>query len=330
MTVVCADGNGCVLGIDIGGTKIAVAAVDAGGEMLVEGEFPSPSRDGDAMVEAFGSLIGREFDRYREKGLDVRAVGIAAAGYILQGEGILLESPNIAWRMVPLRQIAVEVTGLPAFLDNDANGAAAGERFVGAARGVDDFVYLTLGTGVGGGVYVGGKPLRGHRGMGAELGHIVIDPNGPVCGCGHRGCLEVFASGTALGREAAGVVAGDTDSVLLEMAGGEAGRITGKMVSRAAERGDRAALRAYEIWSGYLGMGIVDLIHIFDPELVVLGGGVSESGHLFIDSVRRAVSERGIASLVEGVRIVLSELGNEAGVVGAAGLAWEGIRERVL
>ncbi|MBU4301324.1 MAG: ROK family protein, partial [Actinobacteria bacterium] len=235
-----------------------------------------------------------------------------------------------AWRMVPLRQIAVEVTGLPAFLDNDANGAAAGERFVGAARGVDDFVYLTLGTGVGGGVYVGGKPLRGHRGMGAELGHIVIDPNGPVCGCGHRGCLEVFASGTALGREAAGVVAGDTDSVLLEMAGGEAGRITGKMVSRAAERGDRAALRAYEIWSGYLGMGIVDLIHIFDPELVVLGGGVSESGHLFIDSVRRAVSERGIASLVEGVRIVLSELGNEAGVVGAAGLAWEGIRERVL
>lgn len=315
----------CVLGMDLGGTKIAVAAVDPKGKILMESDITSPAKDSSMMVEYFIDLARVEFEKYRRKGLEVKAVGVSAAGYILQKEGVLLESPNIAWRNVPLRKIASEVTGLPAFLDNDANCAAAGERFVGATRGVDDFVYLTLGTGVGGGVYVDGRLIRGHRGMAAELGHILIDPDGPMCGCGRRGCLEALASGRALGREASVLAREDRKTVLLEMSKGDPDSITGKMVSRAAEQGDDVALRAFKVWSRYLGMGIVDFIHIFDPDVVVLGGGVSESGDLFINDVREVVSERGIPTLVKDVSIVLSELGNKAGVIGAAAIAWEGL-----
>lgn len=315
----------CVLGMDLGGTKITVAAVDATGKILMESDFPSPSQDAEEMVETFKVLTGKECRRYLESGLRVKAVGIAAAGYVLQEEGILMNAPNIAWRNAPLRKIAAEATGLPAVLDNDANGAAAGERFAGVTRGVDNFVYLTLGTGVGGGVYVDGKLLRGNRGMAAEAGHIVIDPNGPLCGCGNRGCLEALASGTALGHEGVGLAKKNPDTILIEMAGGDPIAITGRMVAEAARQGDDAALRALKIWSGYLGLGIVSLIHVFDPEIVVLGGGVSYSGDLFIDDVRQTVSERGIPTLVEGIPIVLSEFRGEAGVIGAAALAWEEI-----
>lgn len=318
-------GRECVLGMDVGGTKIAVAAVDARGEVLIEESFPSPSQDGEEMVETFKALIGQEFGKYLESGLRIRAVGIAAAGYILQKEGVLVEAPNIAWRNAPLRKIAAEVTGLPAVLDNDANGAAAGERFVGATRGVDSSVYLTLGTGVGGGVYVDGKLLRGNRGMAGELGHIVIDPNGPLCGCGNRGCLEALASGTALGHEGVGLARKNPDTIMIEMAGGDPNAITGRIVAEAAGQGDDSALRALKIWSRYLGLGIVSLIHIFDPEIVVLGGGVSCSGDLFINDVRQAVSERGIPALVAGIPVVLSEFRGEAGIIGAAALAWEEI-----
>ncbi|MBN2167750.1 MAG: ROK family protein [Actinobacteria bacterium] len=315
----------CLLGIDAGGTKIATAAVDTRGEILQANELETPAHDGDKMVKTFRELVASETARCRDKGLDIKAIGIAAAGYISRRDGVLIESPNIAWRMVPLKMIAEEASGLPAFLDNDANGAAAGERFAGIAKGVDDFVYITLGTGVGGGVYTDGSLLRGNRGVAAELGHIIIDPNGPVCGCGRRGCLEALASGTAMGREGAELAKQNPNTIMLEMAEGDPGKITGILVARAAGQGDETAIRAIQTWSVYLAEGIVDFIHIFDPKIVVLGGGVSESGHLFISQVQDAVIERGIRALVEGIPIVLSKLRNEAGVIGAAALAWEGI-----
>ncbi|MBN1288544.1 MAG: ROK family protein [Actinobacteria bacterium] len=319
------NGRECLLGIDAGGTKIATAAVSTRGEILEQSELQTPAHDGDKMVKTFRELVANETSRCRGKGLDIKAVGIAAAGYISRKDGVLIESPNIAWRMVPLKMIAEEASGLPSFLDNDANGAAAGERFAGIAKGVDDFVYITLGTGVGGGVYTDGNLLRGNRGVAGELGHIIIDPNGPLCGCGRRGCLEALASGTAMGRKGAELAKDNPDTILLEMAGGDPDMITGKLVTAAAEQGDETALRTIKTWSTYLAEGIVDFIHIFDPKIVVLGGGVSESGHLFIDQVRDSVIELGIRVLVEGIPILLSKLRNEAGVIGAAALAWEGI-----
>ncbi|PKQ28805.1 MAG: glucokinase [Candidatus Anoxymicrobium japonicum] len=317
----------CVIGADAGGTKIAVGAVDATGCVILRQETPSPVRDGERMVAKLMDLIKSCVHAARGEGFEAAAVGIAAAGYILHEKGVLLESPNIAWSMAPLKKISREATGLPSFLENDANAAAAGEHFTGACRSVDDFVYLTLGTGVGGGVYIDGNIYRGHRGTAAELGHMVIDPNGPVCGCGRRGCLEILASGTALEREAAELSSGSDNSLLLDMCGGDTSLITGEMVSAAAEKGDPKALEAFKRVAYYLGLGIVNLIHVFNPEMVVLGGGVARSGHLLLDELDLVIAEHGITVLVENTTIVLSTLGGDAGIVGAGAIAWEGIKK---
>lgn len=319
------DSRECILAVDAGGTKIATAVVDAGGDILEETIIASPSYDGDKMVETFRNSVATSAKNCRKKGIDVKAVGIAAAGYILYKEGVLIEAPNIAWRMVPLKMIAAETAGVPAFLDNDTICAAAGERFFGAAKGVDDFICLALGTGIGGGAYVGGKLLRGNRGMAAEFGHITVDPDGPVCGCGRKGCLEAYASGTALGRTAAELASENQATTMIEIAGGNLSLINGRTVTTAAEQGDKLAMETLAIWSNRLGLGIANLIQIFDPKLVVLGGGVSESGNLFLALVREAVLEHGIRSLVEGIPIVLSALGNKASIIGAAALALEGL-----
>jgi len=312
----------CVIAMDLGGTKIKVAGVDDCGNILGSREEPSPSDSGAAMVEALERLASGAVEEYGARGCEVKAIGVGAAGYVLQREGVMVSAPNIAWRNEHLREIAARATGLPAFLDNDANGAAAGEHLYGVARGKSDFVLLTLGTGIGGGIYAGGRLLRGHRGMASEPGHVQLDPDGPPCGCGRNGCLEALASGTALARIAREVATGEGAALL---PGGDGSEITGKTVAETARRKDPVALRAFEIWSDNLGMGVASLIHIFDPELVVLGGGVSESGELFIDLVREAVLRHGIRAIVEGVPIEISALGNDAGILGAAALAWEGL-----
>lgn len=317
--------DACVLGLDLGGTKLAMAAFDRRGKMLSRKEVRSPSHDEELMIEALLDLVGGGIESCSAEGVEVKAVGVGAAGYILYPEGILTDAPNIAWSDVPLRRIVGDRTGLPAFLDNDANAAAMGERYAGVCRAVDDFVYLTLGTGIGGGICIDGKIYHGHRGTAAEIGHMVIDPSGPECGCGRRGCLEAFASGSGLEREARAIIGNDRGSLLYRMCDGDLDRITGEMVSKAAQEGDEAAMRAFKKAAHYLGVGLVNLIHLLDPEVVVLGGGVSHSGHLLLDEVRRVISERGIPGCVEGTRIVLSTLGRDAGLFGAAAMAWEGI-----
>jgi glucokinase len=319
------DGNECVLGSDLGGTKSALAAVDGSGRILFSKEVSSPSTDEEMMVRSLLDLVDWGVSTGSDKGLHILGIGLGVAGFILHDEGVLVESPNVSWSMVPLKRLVNERSGLPAFLDNDANVAALGEHFLGVCRGVDDFVYVTIGTGIGGAICIAGKVYRGHRGTAAEIGHMVVDPEGPLCKCGKRGCLESLASGTALEREAARFMAGDKSSVLRQLCEGDAGRLTGEMISGAAEDGDPAALRAFSFIAYYLGLGLVNLIHIFDPEMVVLGGGVSHSDHFLIDEVRGVVKERGIPALVEGTEIVLSTLGRDAGLVGSAALAWEGI-----
>lgn len=315
----------CVLGIDVGGTKTACAAVDADGRILLRADIASPADDADLMIRSLLDLIADTIADCGSQGLSVVGVGLGAAGFISFEGGMLMCSPNIAWSDVPLVAIMSERTGLACFLDNDANVAAHGERFAGVCRGVDDFVYLTLGTGIGGGIFIGGRIYRGHRGTAAEPGHMVMEPGGPPCTCGQRGCLEALASGTALEREASRLARSMPAPVLTRLCGGDLSRVTGEMVSQAAEEGDLAALEAFARVAYYLGLGIVNLIHIFDPEMVVIGGGVSHSGHLLLDETRRAVLDNGIPRLVDGVTIALSTLGTQAGLLGAAAMAWEGI-----
>lgn len=258
-------------------------------------------------------------------GLEPRAVSVAAAGFIHRSDGVLLESPNINWHDVPIVGLLRHSTGLPVFLDNDATAAAAGEEWLGAGRGMRDFVFLTLGTGIGGGAFVEGNLLRGHRGTAAEFGHLVVDRSGHLCGCGRRGCLETMASGTALVREAVRFSLEDRGSALHTQAALDRSSVTGEAVAAAAKAGDKAAVRAFNSISYYLGLGIVDLIHIFDPEAVMLGGGVSGSADLFLDGLRAVIVEHGIQSLVKDVPVLVSSLGDDAGLIGAARIAWKDV-----
>ncbi len=304
---------------------MAMAAFTEGEKILFRRDTRSPSTDGELVVATLVDLLRSGAIECRERAFECSAVGIGAAAFVNFAEGLLIESPNIAWTMVPLRSIVERETGLSVYLDNDANVAALGELRYGVARGVSNFIYLTLGTGIGGAICIDGSIYRGTGGTAAELGHVVIDPEGPVCGCGRKGCLEALASGTALVREAELFAENHPESLMNAACAGDE-KLDGKAVARAAEQGDTAALEAFDRISFYLGMGVANLIHTFDPEMVVLGGGVSESGAFLLEGVRRSVREHGIEALVAGVRVELSSLGNDAALLGAAELAREGSR----
>ena len=318
-------GSGCVIAADVGAPKIAVGAVDRKGAVIFRRKESSPSRDQQAMLDDVTSLITDGIDSAHSEGFEVAACGVGAAAFVQHAGGLLLSAPTISWSDVPLQRLLREATGLPCFVDNDSTAAAAGEHLAGTCVDVDDFIYLTLGTGIGGGIFTGGRLYRGHKGTAAEFGHMTIDPDGPLCSCGRRGCLEAMASGRALEREAAVLAQLDPASLIHDMCGLEQASITGEIVAEAAARGDAAALEAFRRVGYSLGVGVANLIHAFDPAKVVLGGGMSRSGLFLLDEVERAVAERGLRELPRGVEVVLSGLGADAGLVGAGAIAWEGI-----
>jgi glucokinase len=306
------------IGVDIGGTKVAALLVDTGGSVLDRTERATPRDDLEGSIE---TVVATAQDVRSDH---VVAVGIGAAGLVDFAAGAIRFAPNNAWRETPLRDRVSEALGLPCLLDNDANAAAWAEYRFGAARGTRELLCVAVGTGIGGGIVTGGRLLRGARGFGGEIGHTIVEPGGPRCGCGNEGCWEQVASGLAiqrLGREGA---RHDPSSGLAEMAGGDAERVTGRMVTEAARGGDPAAEGILAEVGRRLGEGIAGLINILDPELVVVGGGASEAGDLLLEPAREA--SRGA---VEGrghrpeVPIVAAELGNDAGAIGAATLALE-------
>lgn len=306
-------------GIDIGGTKIAGAVVDADGRVVAEDRVESPATDPTAMEEAAARLVAGFAAEH-----GITAVGVGAAGYVASDRSTVLFAPNIAWRNEPLGADLARLTGLPVVVENDANAAAWGEFRYGAGRDIDDQLLVTVGTGVGGGIVIDGALLRGAHGVGAEIGHLCVVPDGRVCGCGNHGCLEQYASGTALVRAAREAVAASSLLArdLLQRAEGDPAKITGPMITAAAQDGDRFAIEQFERLGQWLGHGIASLAAVLDPAVVVIGGGVSEAGALLIDPLRASfeheLSGRGYRPTAE---IRLAELGNRAGVIGAADLA---------
>ncbi len=306
-------------GIDIGGTKIAGAVVDGDGHVVAEDRVESPATDPTAMEEAAARLVAGFAAEH-----GITAVGVGAAGYVASDRSTVLFAPNIAWRNEPLGADLARLTGLPVVVENDANAAAWGEFRYGAGRDIDDQLLVTVGTGVGGGIVIDGALLRGAHGVGAEIGHLCVVPDGRVCGCGNHGCLEQYASGTALVRAAREAVAASSLLArdLLQRAEGDPAKITGPMITAAAQDGDRFAIEQFERLGQWLGHGIASLAAVLDPAVVVIGGGVSEAGALLIDPLRASfeheLSGRGYRPTAE---IRLAELGNRAGVIGAADLA---------
>ena len=314
-----------VIAIDIGGTHFRVALVNDEGAILerqadlVNSDQP-PDRTLDRIRAAAADMLSRA-GRERVKG-----VGAATAGLVTPVTGVLLMSPNLpTWYNTPLKHIWERDLELPAWVGNDANLAALGERRFGAGNGSDDLVYITCSTGVGGGVITGGRLVTGFGGFAGEIGHMTIDIHGPQCRCGNIGCLEVMASGTAIARMAEERIAAGEQSSLNELVEGATGGISAKMVAEATGSGDRLAAEVMNTAATNLGVGVVNLVHIFNPEIVIIGGGVSRAGDMIFDPVRRVVAERSMPDL--SVEIVPAALGDDSGLLGAAALVLDSIED---
>lgn len=313
------------IGIDIGGTKIAGALVDAQGAIVREDRVPSPAGDPDAMVDAVVGLIER-----LSEGHEVLGAGVAAAGFIDAEQSTIIYAPNISWRNEPFKAKLEAKLSIPVIIENDANAAAWAEFRYGAGRGYKHMIMLTIGTGVGGAVITDSHMLRGGFGIAGELGHIRVVPDGVLCGCGQHGCLESYASGSALLRAAKALAASnDPDGQRLREIEAEAGQLTGLEVYKAILERDPGALRVLSELGSWLGQAIGSLVAVLDPEVVVIGGGVSAAGDLLLDPIREAYRAHLPAQgFRPELKLTTAEFVNDAGVVGAADLVRVAFRDR--
>jgi glucokinase len=305
------------IGIDIGGTKIAGALVDESGAILSELKVPTPASDPDAIVEAVVGLV----DALSE-GSDVLGVGVAAAGFIDAEQATIIYAPNLSWRNENFKAKLQEKIALPIIIENDANAAAWAEFRYGAGKGFRHMIMLTIGTGVGGAVIADSKMLRGGFGIAGELGHIRMVPDGQLCGCGSRGCLESYASGTALLKNARRLAkSNDPKGARLAQLEVENGKLKGEQVYQAIVEGDPGALELLRELGTWLGSAVSSFTAVLDPEVVVIGGGVSQAGDLLLEPIRKAYLEQLPArGYRPELKIVTAEFVNDAGVVGAADL----------
>ena len=279
----------------------------------------TPASDQDAALPAIESAVASVIDD------DVVAIGIGMAGLVDGDTGVLLTTPNLVWRNLPLGERLHAAFSLPVSVDNDATSAAWAERSLGSSRGYDDSLFVGVGTGIGGGIVMGGRIVRGAHGLAGEIGHVIVEPDGPVCGCGNRGCWEQVASGLAIARAGARTVEDEPGSAIGRLVDGDPRRVTGEIVTEAARAGDAAATALLSEVGRRLGEGVAGLVNVLDPEIVVIGGGASEAGELLLAPLRAAfvASVEGVDVRPE-VPIVPAALGNDAGAIGAGLLALEG------
>jgi glucokinase len=305
-------------GIDVGGTKIAGGVVDDTGTIIEELRVESPATDEDAIEQAIETLVTELRTRH-----DIAAVGVGVAGYIDRARSVVMFAANMAVRHLDLKADLQRRLDLPVFIENDANAAAWGEFQFGAGHDVEELLLVTVGTGIGGGVVLDGELYRGAFGVGAEIGHLRVVPDGLQCGCGNRGCFEMYASGKALVRRARAAASADPQAAadLLARAGGDPARISGPLITAAAREGDAFALAQLAELGRWLGEGIASITAVLDPALVVIGGGVSAADDLLLEPIRQGFAAQrpghGRRPMLE---IRKAALGNRAGLIGAADL----------
>jgi glucokinase len=311
-----------VLGIDIGGTNLVVGSVaEDGSSLLALDSEPTQAEAGEKdVVDRIIALAKRTIERTRREvpGADIIGMGVGAPGPLDTKSGVVLLTPNLGWVNMPLRRIIHDRLGLPAALDNDANCAALGEWWMGAARGTKTAIGITIGTGIGGGLILDGKLFHGASDCAGEIGHTTIDTEGRRCKCGNYGCLEAYASGPNIALRAIEEMKAGAETRLPQYVGGDLRKVTAQTVYQAAHDGDNLALEVVNDTAKFLGAGIANLVNVFNPEAVVVCGGVTLAGdHLFIP-LRREVARRAFKPAVSVCRIVPGELVGAAGVYGAA------------
>ena len=311
-----------VLGIDIGGTNLVVGSVaEDGSAVVATASEPTHSEAGATdVVDRLVGLAERAIATTRREapGAEILGVGVGAPGPLDTKRGIVLLTPNLGWVNMPLRQLIHDRLGLPAALDNDANCAVLGEWWVGAARGARHAIGITIGTGIGGGLIIDGQLYHGASDVAGEIGHTTIDTEGRRCKCGNYGCLEAYASGPNIALRAVEELEAGAESRLRALVGGDLRKITAQTVYQAAADGDELALEVVNDTAKFLGVGIGNLLNVFNPEVVVVCGGVTLAGDHLFEPLRREVARRAFKPAVTACRIVPGELAGTAGVYGAA------------
>ena len=317
---------GKYIGIDLGGTKIAGGLADAGGTVLHREQVPTKAEEGPEKVVARVFGLIRVLLAAAGEG-EVKGIGLCTPGPSDLKAGVVIEAPNLKWKDLPIIALLEKEFNLPSVLENDANAAAYGEYVYGAAKGRKDLVYLTVSTGIGGGIIVNGELVYGRNYSAGEAGHMIILPDGPLCSCGRRGCIEALASGSAIAREAKALLLKEGQGgpgrtgLLWEITGGDPERLTAKEVGEAAAKGDPLALSVLEKAFRYLGIAVGNLVNLLNPEIVVIGGGVAALGPLLFRPVVQAMEATAFAHMCRDLPVVPALLGGEAGTRGMVALA---------
>lgn len=310
-----------IIGIDVGGTNVKTALVTRDKQILAKDSKPTNANAGpDAVMDVMAYGVETVLEAAGKTKDDVLAVGIGMPGPLNWETGVVFDLPNLpGWNQVPLARTMSERLGLPCFLDNDANVACYGEYWLGAGQGADSVCALTLGTGVGGGIVVFGQLLRGIDGTAAEIGHLKVQRDGRLCGCGSHGCLESYGSVTGMVRTAVEGIEAGKETALTELCGGNLSQLTGKMISQAASNGDAFAQWVIEETGIWLGLGIASLVNLLNPEKVILCGGMIAAGEALFGPIRETLKANAFEVPVNRVQVLPAGLGGDAGVIGAAG-----------
>lgn len=313
-----------ILGIDIGGTKLAAGVVTLNGEQVSQDRVPTMVAEGpDKVIDRLVDLCRRVVALAGVPWSSILAAGVGCGGPLDPHTGVIQDPPNLpGWVNVPLVQRLQDALAIPVYLDNDANAAALGEHMFGAGRGVDNLVYLTISTGVGGGIIIDNRLYQGVNGNAGEIGHMSVAYNGRLCNCGARGCLEAYASGTNIAARAREAIMAGHTSAMTALAG-SVDKITGETVEQAIRMGDPVAVRIWVETIEILGVGIANVINIFNPRRVVLGGGITNFGDLLFVPLRQVALARAMGPLAQVVDIVPAQLGGQVGVLGAVAVALE-------
>lgn len=304
------------IGVDLGGTNLKAGVVGKEGKILHRlSTKTNADADSQTISNQILELIAEIIKISDLKKTDIIGIGIGSPGLVDKKGETILFSPNLPkWRNIPIKRMIAKRFIVPCVLENDANAAAWGEKWVGAGKEASSMVMLTLGTGIGGGIIIDNRLWRGANNVAAEIGHMVIQMDGPQCNCGNRGCVEVYASATGMVRRFKELLEGGISSSLKDC-----NEITAKMINDAASKGDKASLDIIEETGRYLGIAIVNIMHILNPEMFVLAGGMIGSGELLMNPIRQTVSQRAFEASYKDTQIVFSQLGNDAGIIGAAG-----------
>lgn len=306
-----------VIGIDLGGTKICGALAKLDGTLVTTFTTPTKVEEGESSIlKRIINVIDRVLKDSNKTPEDIKAIGIGSPGPLDTKKGIIITNSNLPFRNFNIVQPIEEKFGIKTYLDNDANAATIGEYMFGAGKDSENMIFVTVSTGVGGGAVLNGKVYRGNTSNALEIGHMTLLENGPRCGCGNNGCLEALSSGTAIARLAKEAIASGVETTLKQY-----DNVTSYEVFKEAETGDKTSKEVLDKALTFLGIGIANIITSFDPEIVVIGGGVSKAGDIVFSKVKEVVKQRCFPTLSENTKIVPAKLGTDAGVIGAVALA---------